>query len=176
MATNSSSERSRVIKVPSIMHQNAFFSASISAYSLKISWLLKKSRSTMRDMLHRTERRLEGFIVWVSSCFILVKMWFCAFFHVPYKQTVPLSKRPHYSHKSINDRCSQKMEKTETEKELKWVSFFFFLGQIALLFCYYTVLPPPETLFYLQRKFSFQEIISVLSWEVVLCGLWWHVK
>lgn len=122
----------------------------------------------MRDMLHRTERRLEGFIIWVSSCFILVKMWFCAFFHVPYKQTVPLSKRPHYSHKSINDRCSQKMEKTETEKELKWVSFFFRSDCTSLLLLHSTPTSRNFVLFTEKIQFSGDHLCAVMGG----CPMW----
>lgn len=46
---------------------------------------------------------------------------------LPYKQTAPLFKRPHYSRKSINDRCSQESGEDRGRKGIE-MSFSFFLN------------------------------------------------
>lgn len=90
---------------------------------------------------------------------------------LPYKQTAPLFKRPHYSRKSINDRCSQESGGDRGRKgiEMSFSLSFFLNFRLHFSSVITQGSSSPGTMIYLRRKCSFQE--ASVSWEVLLLGL-----
>lgn len=121
------------------MRQNAFFPARAAAQNQDgRGRLLKKRRNTTRRALQKRAKAGRLYRLGVLPFHICNNVLSC----LPHKQTAPRFKRPHYSRKSINDRCSQESGEDRGGKGIEMRGFFcfFFKLQIALLLCYYIAL------------------------------------